>query len=72
MSKKKLYCAFVDLKMAFDSVSRLSLWYKMIKCGIDDKLLDTIQSMYEAIKIRVKCFNSLSDLYTCDVGLLNC
>ena len=26
--------------------------------------------MYEAIKLRVKCFNSLSDLYTRDVGLL--
>ena len=70
MSKQKLYCAFVDLKKAFDSVSRLSLWYKMIKCGIDGKLLAIIQSMYEAVKLRVKCFNSLSDLYTCDVGLL--
>ena len=70
MSKQKLYCAFVDLKKAFDSVSRLSLWYKMIKCGIDGKLLALIQSMYEAVKLRVKCFNSLSNLYTCDVGLL--
>ena len=35
MSKQKLYCAFVDLKKAFDSVSRLSLWHKMIKCGIE-------------------------------------
>ena len=57
-------------KKAFDSVSRLSLWYKMIKCGIDGKLLAILQSMYEAIKLRVKCFNSLSDLYTCNVGLL--
>ena len=28
--KKKLYCAFVDLKRAFDSVYRNGLWYKMI------------------------------------------
>ena len=70
MSKKKLYCFFVDLKKTFDSVSRLSLWYKMIKCGIDGKLLDIIKSMYDAIKLRVKCFNSLSDLYSCEVGLL--
>ena len=42
----------------------------MIKCGIDGKLLDIIKSMYDAIKLRVKCFNSLSDLYSCEVGLL--
>ena len=38
--------------------------------GRSTRILDIIQSMYEAIKLRVKCFNSLSDLYTCDVGLL--
>ena len=37
--KKNLYCAFIDLKKAFDSVSRTSLWYKLIKCGIDGKIL---------------------------------
>ena len=42
----------------------------MIKCGIDGKLLDLIQSMYESVKLRVKCVNSLSDLYSCDFGLL--
>lgn len=69
-AKKKLYCAFIDLKKAFDSVSRLSLWYKLIKCGIDGKVFDIICSMYASIKLRVKCLNSLSDLYSCDVGLL--
>ena len=69
-TKKKLYCAFIDLKKAFDSVSRLSLWYKLIKCGIDGKVFDIIRSMYANIKLRVKCLNSLSDLYLCDVGLL--
>ena len=68
--KKMLYCAFIDLKKAFDSVSRTSLWYKMIKSGIDGKLFDIIRSMYENIKLRVKCLSSLSDLFSCDVGLL--
>ena len=68
--KKMLYCAFIDLKKAFDSVSRTSLWYKMIKSGIDGKLFDIIRSMYENIKLRVKCLSSLSDVFSCDVGLL--
>ena len=69
-AKKKLYCAFIDLKKAFDSVSRTSLWFKMTKSGIDGKLFDLIRSMYDNIKRRVKCMGSLSDLFSCDVGLL--
>ena len=69
-AKKRLYCAFIDLKKAFDSVSRTSLWFKMIKSGIDGKLFDIIRSMYEHIKLRVKYIGSLSDLFSCDVGLL--
>lgn len=69
-AKKKLYCAFVDLKKAFDSVSRLSLWYKLLKCGLDGKIFDIIRSMYKDIKLKVKCLNNLSDFYSCDVGLL--
>ena len=32
--KKRLYCAFVDFKMAFDSIDRCKLWYKIAKIGI--------------------------------------
>ena len=68
-AKKKLYCAFIDLKKAFDSFSRTSLWFKMIKSGIDGKLFDLIRSMYDNIKLKVKCMGSLSDLFSCDVDL---
>ena len=69
-NKKKLYCAFIDLKKAFDSVSHTSLWYKPIKCVIDGKILKIIGSLYSSIKLRVKHLSSLSDLYSCDFGLL--
>ena len=69
-AKKKLYCAFIDLKKAFDSISRLSLWYKLIRSGVDGKMFDIIRSMYEQIKLQVKCLSTLSDLFSCDVGLL--
>ena len=42
----------------------------MIKSGMDGKLFDRIRSMYDNIKLRAKCMSSLSDLFTCDVGLL--
>ena len=43
---------FIDLRKAFDSVSRASLWYKMIKAGIDGKIFDVIRSMYNSIKLK--------------------
>ena len=63
-NKMKLYCTFIYLKNAFDSVSQTALWYKLIKCGIDGKILKEIRSLYEKMKLRVKSLNSLSDLYT--------
>ena len=41
-----MYCAFVDLKRAFDSVYRLGLWYNMVNSGIDGKLFQLIRSVY--------------------------
>ena len=69
-SKNQLYCAFIDLKKAFDSVSRTALWYKLIKSGIDGQILSIIRSLYENIKLRVKSLNTISDLYDCELGLL--
>ena len=69
-SKEKLYCAFIDLKKAFDSVSRLGLWYKLIHCGIDGKILRIIRSLYKDVKLKVKGLTSLSDILNCDLGLL--
>ena len=52
--KKRLYCAYIDLKRAFDSVYRNGLWYKMIKNGLDGKLFDIIRSIYSDVKSCVK------------------
>ena len=69
-SKEKLYCAFIDLKKAFDSVSRLGLWYKLIHSGVDGKMLRIIRSLYQDVKLKVKGLTSLSDMLNCDLGLL--
>ena len=53
-----------------NTISRSSLWFKMIKSGIDGKLFDLVRSMYDNIKLQVKYLGSLSDLFSCDVGLL--
>ena len=39
---KRLYCAFVDLKKAFDSAYRKALWLKLYQLGLNGKLLRII------------------------------
>ena len=68
--KKKSYCAFVDLKQAFDSVYRNGLWYKMINSGLDGKILHLIRSIYLDVKSCVKSMNSLSEFFYSNIGLL--
>lgn len=60
----------MDLKRAFDSVYRDGLWYKLINSGIDGKLLSIIRSMYNEAKSCVKQFNTLSEFFSSNVGLL--
>ena len=60
---KKLYCAFVDFKKAFDFVNRDIIWYKLIKLGVRGKMLNVIKSMYAKVKARVKFNNELSELF---------
>ena len=69
-NKKKLYCAFIDLKRAFDSVYRKELWFKLINSGINGKLFDLIRSIYHEVKSCVENTNTLSDFFKSEVGLL--
>ena len=43
---KKLYCAFLDLEKAFDTINRAYLWEKILKTGIQGKILKVIVSLY--------------------------
>ena len=53
MKGKKLYCAFVDFRKAFDFVNRDILWFKLIKIGVRGKILNVMRGMYSSVKFRV-------------------
>ena len=61
--KKKLYAAFVDYAKAFDTVSREALWYKLLKHGIDGKILKVIRSLYTNIKSCVSLNSIKSEFF---------
>ena len=67
--KKKLFCAFIDLKQAFDTVWRDGLWWKLFNCDIDGKCLRLIKNMYNNIKSCFIVNGEQTEFFACNVGL---
>jgi len=51
--KKRLYCAFIDLRKALDSINLHNLWYKLFKQGLNRKMLQLIKVMCNNVKYCV-------------------
>ena len=67
--KKRLYCAFIDYRKAFDTVNRCSLWSKLLSNNINGKVLNVIKNIYMNAKTCVKSNNELSSIFSCKVGV---
>ena len=67
--KKKLYCCFVDYSKAFDSVPRVHLWYKLLTCGINGKILKVIKGLYSSAKSSIKQNNCFGVFFNCEIGV---
>ena len=65
----RLYCCFVDYRKAFDLIDRSKLWGKLIKQGINGKMIKIIYSLYENVKSCVKHNGVLSEYFKNDIGL---
>ena len=68
-NSKKLFTFFVDFSKAFDYVVRENLWYKLIKCGVQGKILNVIMSMYSSIKNKVYHNGEKSESFDCNLGV---
>ena len=66
---KRVYCAFIDYKKAFDFIDRSSLWSKMLGMGINGKIINVIRNLYSQAKSCVKSDGYLSDYFSCNVGV---
>ncbi len=67
--KKRIYCAFIDYKKAFDLVDRSSLWLKLTSCGINGDVIKVVYNMYDKAKSCVKQGHAVSNLFACEVGV---
>ena len=68
-SKRKLYCCFVDLKKAFDSVPRTTLWEVLAAKGITGDILKCIQSIYAKDEACVLTGEGLTGSFRCTTGV---
>ena len=60
LSCQSTYVGFVDFRKAFDTVQRDFLWYKLMKIGINGRILEAIQSLYANVQSTVK----VNDLFS--------
>ena len=67
--KKRLYCALIDYKKAFDCVDRTLLWQRILESNVNGKLFRVIYNMYDAAKSCIKVGNNLSEVFHCNIGV---
>lgn len=66
--KKRLFACFVDLKKAFDNVSRDLLLYKLSKVNVKGRFFSVIESMYKKSTARIKINNMLTNTISIEKG----
>ena len=66
---KRLYCAFIDYKKAFDSVNRIYLWQKLLNNNIDGKIFKIVHNLYANAKSCVRIGNSKSTFFSSNIGV---
>ena len=67
--KKRIYCAFIDYKKAFDNVNRFKLWNKLLSYNIKGKLFNVIYNLYKHAKSCIKLNGSKSSYFNCMAGV---
>ena len=66
-NKKQLFCAFLDLKGAFDTVWRGGLWHKLINSKVNGNFLNIVRNMYQNAKSCVFANSKHSTYFNCSV-----
>ncbi len=67
--KRKLYCAFIDFKKAFDVVYRNGIWYKLMQYGASTKTVNMLRKIYESVKSCVRVNSEYTDFFESHMGL---
>ena len=70
ISKRILYLCFLDLRKAFDTVTRNLLFHKLARAGVRGKILRVIQNLFSQNKANVLVDGFLSPDFSINRGVL--
>ena len=68
-NRRKLYCAFIDYKAAYDKIDRVLVWGKLLKSGINGSIFKVIFNMYSEVKSCIQTNGQLTEYFSCGLGL---
>ena len=66
---KDVFCAFVDLEKAYDTIDRHSMWQMLRVYGVGETLLKAVQSFYVDSRACVRVVNDVSEWFPVNVIL---
>ena len=67
--RQPLYAAYIDLRAAFDSLDRNSLWNILKTIGIPPKLVDIIKTLYSSTRSVVRVNGTISEAFSISSGV---
>lgn len=66
---KDIYVCFVDMKKAFDTISRTKIWDSLKNKKVDNHLIQAIKSLYHKTENKVRTCNRLSESFNTTEGV---
>ena len=66
---RRLYCAFVDYKKAFELVDRAALWSKVLAAGIRGRIIQAVIALYDRAKSRISLNGKISEPFASNIGV---
>lgn len=69
MKNKNIYCCFIDIRKAFDTVKRKQIWESLEKKGVDQDLIEAVQSIYQNTTNIVRTKHMSSSTFTTKEGV---
>ena len=63
------YCAFIDFKKAYDTITRDTLWNRLSDIGVCGKMLTAVKSLYASVMSCVRVNSFKTDWFNVNCGL---
>ena len=67
--RKDTFACFIDFKKAFDTVQRQCLWYKLLSFGLNGRIINALQSLYNSVSCSVKVNDYMTDWFSVNQGV---